>query len=212
MRYKALDGEFKVNEHPFWKAVEDGEWELAVIEKLIRTVRPTDVIFDVGAWIGPYTLLLSKLARSVVAFEPCPSSRQILEENLRLNGITNVTVEPLALSDVEGVETIYYYNPTHLDDILAASMLNMVDRGDKGVGLSLPVTTIDAYCERHGIKPNGIKIDVEGYESKVLRGCHQDCWVLVETHGAFAESLNIKGTFIDGNWNHGHLFAERINA
>ena len=200
---------FEVNEHPFWQHAQDG-WESAVSEKLINTVRPTDVIFDVGAWIGPYTLLLSKLARSVVAFEPCPTSRKILEENLERNGVTNVTVVGLALSDNEGRETIYYYNPYKQDDILASSMLNMVDRGGTGKGLSIPTTTIDAYCERTGVKPDGIKIDVEGYESKVLKGCHQDCWKIVETHG-FARS-DIEGEFIDGDWEQGHLFVEKPNA
>lgn len=210
MKYSILGNEFQVNEHPFWRAVEAGLWESVVIGKLSAIVRPTDVIFDVGAWIGVYTLLLSKLAGRVVAFEPCPSSRQILADNLQMNGITNVTVEPIALSDKEALEQIYYYNPRGLDDILVASMLNMVDRGKQGVGLSIPTTTIDAYCERNQVKPNGIKIDVEGYESKVLAGCHVDCWAIVELHGSFAERPKVEGEFLDGDWNGGHLFVERI--
>ena len=185
------------NNHPFWDRVEDGTWESAVIKKLESIVRPTDIIFDVGAWIGPYSLLLSRLAKQVIAFEPCPFSRGILTDNLKLNNITNVTVESLALSDREGEEKIYYYNPTKLDDILASSMWNMVNRGSKTEGISIPVTTIDAYCRTNHIKPDGIKIDVEGYEGKVLKGCHINCWKVIELHG---ESL--EGEVIDDR----HIF------
>ena len=52
-------------------------------------------------------------------------------------------------------------------------MYNMVDRRGKGLGTPVPVTTIDAYCEKNNIKPNGIKIDVEGYEMEVLKGANK---------------------------------------
>ena len=208
LRYKDLDRDFKVNDHGFWDRVEDGAWETAAIEKLLGIVKDTDIIFDVGAWIGVYTLLLSHLAKSVVAFEPCPFSRQILIENLALNDIHNVAVESHALSDQESEEKIYYYNPTKLDNMLASSMLNMVDRGESRSGLSIATTTIDAYCERNQIRPDGIKIDVEGYEAKVLRGCKVNCWKLVELHGSFAESPQVEGELVDGDWDRGHLFVE----
>lgn len=206
MRYRNLDKEFKVNEHPFWKTVEDGQWEPAVIEKLIDIVKPTDTIFDVGAWIGAYTLLLSHLAKKVIAFEPYSESRDILTNNLLLNNINNVLVEPYAISAQEGIEQLYRYNPNKIDYILGASMVNMVNRGHQGSPISIQTTTIDAYCERNHIKPNGIKIDTEGYEAKVLAGCSQNCWKIIELHGMFAEMPKVKGEFIDGDWNYGHLF------
>lgn len=204
MRYKVLDKDFKVNEHPFWDKVERGDWEEAVIEKLSEIVKPTDIIFDVGAWIGVYTLLLSSLANTVVAFEPCPFSRKILTDNLERNGITNVKVEPLALSDKEGTEKIYYYNPTKIDEVLASSMWNMINRGMKTNGISIPTTTIDSYCEKNHISPDGIKIDVEGYENEVLAGCSQKCWKMVEVHD-FAATPDIEGEIIDSDMDRGHI-------
>jgi len=206
LKYPILNKEFEVNDHPFWQKVENGQWELPVIEKLIDIVKPTDIIFDVGAWIGVYTLLLSHLAKQVVAFEPSQESREILIANLESNDIDNVMVESLALSDRESIETLYSYQPKELDRILGASMMNMIHRD--GVGKAIPVqtTTIDRYCELSGIYPSGIKIDVEGYESKVLAGCNQNCWKLIELHGRFAEVPKVEGIFIDGDWNYGHLF------
>ncbi len=205
---KILGREFKVNDHPFWQKVEDGTWESAVIEKLADIVKPTDIIFDVGAWIGVYTLLLSRLARWVVAFEPCPFSSEILIGNLNLNGIENVTVEPYALSDRNTVEKIYYYNPTQIDEMMASSMWNMVNRGQEKEGIYVPTKTIDSYCERNSVKPDGIKIDVEGYEDKVLAGCSQDCWKIVELHSSFAGYPKVEGELLDGDWYMGHLFVE----
>jgi len=206
MRYAGLDRDFKVNKHPFWQRVEDGLWESSVIEKLFSIVKPTDIIFDVGAWIGVYTLPLSYLAEKVVAFEPCPLSRRILIDNLAMNDITNVVVESYALSDKETEEKIYYYNPTGLDEILASSMWNMVNRGEKKEGISIPTTTIDDYCGINRIKPDGIKIDVEGYEDKVLAGCTQNCWKIIELHSDFVGYPKVEGELLDGDWYRGHLF------
>ena len=206
MRYRGLDKEFKVNDHPFWTLVENERWEPRVITKLMSIVNPNDTIFDVGAWIGAYTLLLSQLAKTVVAFEPTQASRDILISNLKLNNIDNVIVEPYAVSDQRAIELIYPYNVGGFDEVLAASMANMIDREKWGEPTPVLTTTIDYYCEGGHIKPDGIKIDVEGYEGKVLAGCTQSCWKIIELHGKFAEVPEVQGDFIDGDRNYGHLF------
>lgn len=206
MKYPGIDKEFEVNAHPFWQIVESGQWELPVIEKLLEVVKSTDTIFDVGAWIGAYTLLLSYLAERVIAFEPYTPSRQILWNNLLLNRVNNVMVMPVALSDKSSVARLHFYNPAGIDDVLSSSMMNMVSRGSVAASVPVPTTTIDQFCETSGISPNGIKVDVEGYEDKVMKGCSRDCWKLIELHGKFADRPNVSGIFIDGDWNYGHIF------
>src|SRR5271155_5494792 len=56
------------------------------------------VVYDIGAFQGLLTLYFARSARQVVAWEPNRGNRARLEENLRLNSFSNVTVRPYGLS------------------------------------------------------------------------------------------------------------------
>lgn len=82
-----------------------GKWESNCLNFLSGIVRGGDTIFDVGAWIGPYSLFFSKLVGSggkVVAFEPSPKSFTMLVDNANRNEILNVFPEPYGLSNSAG--------------------------------------------------------------------------------------------------------------
>ena len=71
----------------------------------LARVAPGDVFFDLGAYVGPFTLLAARLVGPegrVVAFEPDPRARAVLERNLAANGVANVTVVPCAVGDRHG--------------------------------------------------------------------------------------------------------------
>lgn len=141
----------------------EGRWEVEVIAFLQRILRPGDVFLDVGAWIGPYTLLASRLVDPgghVYAFEPDPVARRLLERNVKANRAANVTVVPYAASDSEGV-----------------AWLSFARLGNSGTGISrgeggLEVETVrlDRFCERNRIHQSVVKIDVEGAEGSVVAG------------------------------------------
>jgi FkbM family methyltransferase len=212
MKYPIIATEFDVNPSPFWDTLERGKWELDCIRKLVQVIKPTDTIIDVGAWIGVYTLLFSHLAKQVIAFEPSDDSRNILLENLERNHIKNVIVEPYAISDIKGEALLYPYNPKELDTTLGLSMSNMINRKGSGEPTLVKTITLDEY----GVKPNGIKIDVEGYESKVLSRCHFNSWILLELHGRMMNCMDLINTWnfverriyelIDGSIDYGHIF------
>src|SRR5713101_962584 len=65
-----------------------------------------DVVVDAGAHIGLYTLRAAAKAATVVAIEPDPSNRSLLERNIRLNGFSNIIVVPKALSSGTGTRTL----------------------------------------------------------------------------------------------------------
>src|SRR5437016_14251067 len=55
-----------------------------------------DVVVDAGAHIGLYALGAATMAATVVAIEPDPSNRSLLERNIRVNGDSNIIVDPTA--------------------------------------------------------------------------------------------------------------------
>ncbi|MCX6546773.1 MAG: FkbM family methyltransferase, partial [Acidobacteria bacterium] len=97
----------------------------------------------------------------VVAFEPQPVLHKILCANLVLNSIPNVLTYALALGDCEGeclIPVLDYSKPNNFGGI----GMDMVDEGEP-----VPMGRLDDFqLERVDF----IKLDVEGFESKVLEG------------------------------------------
>ena len=124
-----------------------------------QNIKPDWTIFDIGANIGYYSILFSKLASTgiVHAFEPT-STADMLEQNLAHNKCTNVHVHRTAIgSKVETKE----------DRIFRI----WGEEAEKSV---YPFTTLDAFVAENNIgRVDCIKIDVDSYELDVLIGAQQ---------------------------------------
>jgi FkbM family methyltransferase len=174
---------FKVLISSFWKRLERLEWETDNIHRLTKLIEKNDIIFDVGAWNGVYTLLFSRLVGDkgrVYAFEPDHVALKALERNLKLNEIKNVVVVPIALSNKNGFATL-------MAKEFGGSGSTIIRRADKPKSTYVMTTTMDYFCIIENIIPNGVKIDVEGAEDLVLEGAsrirEKDTWFFVEYHG-----------------------------
>jgi FkbM family methyltransferase len=146
----------------------DGNFEPELASLMPHLNLAGSISLDIGANIGLHTLTMSELAGptgQVLAFEPEAHNFQLLEQNLRRNGITNVVLQQCAVSDQEGVCRIG---------------LSPVNYGDHRVSAGAPanwrtqevrMTTIDASV---GHLPDRairfIKIDVQGHELHALGG------------------------------------------
>lgn len=117
-------------------------------------------VLDIGANIGVYTAIMARcvtMSGTVMAFEPMPRMQEALRRVVEWNGLSWITVCPVALGDEEGeVE-------------MATRSFNSGDvRVHAGGEWRVPV------CRGDGIITTGsvdfIKIDVQGYEIQVLRG------------------------------------------
>lgn len=129
----------------------------------VREVLPGYTVFDIGANVGYYTILASRLVGPqgmVAAFEPVPRNIDFLQEHISLNNAANVLVVPLACSDTPGTTSFY------LGSNFATGSLH--GAGEQVV--SVDKTTLDEFIEREGLIPDVIKIDVEGAEIEVLAG------------------------------------------
>jgi len=137
-----------------------GTYEPEQTQAFERVIRPGDVVYDVGAHYGYYTLLSSVLAGregKVFAFEPSPVNAARLQATLRANHSTNVAVHEVALSNAEGVSRF---------DNQAGSGTGHLSPGGS---IEVRTTTLDGLSERLPA-PQVIKIDCEGAEVLVLSG------------------------------------------
>ena len=138
-----------------------GESEIGFLSSLLCT--EDDAVYDVGANVGTTTLFFARRVPHgrVHAFEPSPAMRAVLQRNIELNDVTNVSVHPFGLSDRAGVGSLQL---AHAGNPGSAFF---TDGG--GGGTIVDVRTMDESMAQQPA-PSFVKIDVEGLELRVLRG------------------------------------------
>ena len=123
--------------------------------------KPTDVVFDVGAYCGATTVTFAKKTKHVFAFEPDRTNREVLLRNLERHRIKNVTVIPCALAGQNGYE---FFNC----ESTPGSALPRTNGRASFTGTEVVETiTLASACEKCGM-PDFIKLDIEGAEVEVL--------------------------------------------
>jgi len=148
------------------------------------------VAYDVGAFQGLLTLFFSRRAQHVVAYEPHPANFERLCENLRLNGVENVTVRRLGLGAHPGRARLLW-EPLMLGGATCDPQLIGGSPDKRSCHAEeILISTLDSDIETFGLpRPNLIKIDVEGFELEVLRGAlvtlrRDHPALFLEMHGA----------------------------
>src|SRR5918998_1052999 len=168
-------------------------------EEIIRQFRPKegDTVVDIGAHMGRYTITSSKSVGEfgrVIAVEAHPYNFRLLQDNLRLNKLTNVCALNLAVYSKKARLKLYLpdedlgYTGHHS---LMTNYLATKNRKQKeGRYIEVQADTLDNLLRSKGITTvNWIKIDVEGAEYEVLKGAvetlaeSKDISILVEVHG-----------------------------
>jgi len=150
----------------YWRGLED--WESETIPVFYRLAQSAEIVLDIGANTGFYTLLActANPRARVIAFEPVPRVYEKLLEHIRLNHFEDrCEAYQIAVSNFVGMAEMHI----PLGDLPTSASLNPEGfRGFDGVLRQVPVTTIDAVVGERTV--DLAKIDVEGFEPQVLEG------------------------------------------
>jgi FkbM family methyltransferase len=138
----------------------------------LREIMPSDVVVDVGAYIGDFTVkACSKAGRKgrVIAFEPSSEEYNLLTRNIDVNLIKNCSLYNVACGDSAANKTLYWstsaqHNPGSKSLVngpkIAKSVLSVIS-----------IQKLDDVCKNAGITHvNFLKVDAEGYALEVLKG------------------------------------------
>ena len=154
--------------------------EVRLTKYLIKRIaeNPSEVIFDVGAHHGFYSLLahtVSGGAATIYAFEPSDFHFKVLMRNIGhqshtkgVNAAVYSSEKPLTFFESE--RTVSTADQAAVDEAKGGKVLYRT--------VTVPAITLDAFCAREGVVPTFLKIDVEGAEAAALEGAR----TLLRTH------------------------------
>ncbi len=139
-----------------------------------------DVVFDVGANAGYFSVLAGRLApnASIVSIEPDPENQRLLVANLALNGIVPTIVRAGVVEAPSEGRLVQLHRSTdpRLHTMKPGSGVS--GRALTGEILEVETVTLVELCRQHAPKPSriGLKIDIEGNEWSVLQSAPDDVW------------------------------------
>lgn len=140
---------------------------------LKEKVQPGAVVYDIGANRGQMALYFSKLvgpSGKVLSFEPVPENFQLLEQNISLNHLINVAAFQLALAADDKPRQFCFHSQSHTMGTFADKMTKL-DYWEKQI--EVKCDTLDHLIATGLLKPDVLKIDVEGAGAEVLKGAEQ---------------------------------------
>jgi FkbM family methyltransferase len=152
-------------------------------------------VLQFARWTGP--------SGRVIAFEPNPGARRVLEKHIHLNALAEATrVVPSAVGATNGHAMLYAAGSDGMSRLGAPNA--RIATAARPVRVE--VVTLDTYCEEHDVQPDWLLIDIEGFEIAALEGArrlirdrkprlglvvemHPNVWHSADTTRAGAEAL-----------------------
>lgn len=183
--------------------LEQRSWEPHLTKYLAANLKPADVLLDVGANLGYFTVMFAAQVARIVAFEPIAMTHGYCQANIELNKLTNVDLYRLGLwheettldikvdpSSLMGAAVANATDTVAVEHVRCASLDGMIDSGE------LKLSRLDM-----------IKMDIEGAELSALKGMRRTLArfrpkIIMELNRPALERL---GTTVEQIW---QFFAE----
>ena len=171
----------------------DASLEMQFIKK--EFIRPGTIAIECGAHHGAQSILLSRWVGNggkVIVIEPMPENLAILKKNIELNSLENVVVIEKAAGPSCGFVSMK-----------RSSNSAVSTKSDNSVNtIQVEFVTLDEISKELGVIPTFIKIDIEGFEYKLLQGSRE---ILSHNPGIFLEvhtlTLPRYGNKFEDLWN-----------
>lgn len=171
-----------------------GTYESETSKLFINNLSAGQVVYDIGANAGYFSLLSSELVKEagkVYAFEPLPVNIHLLRAHLAKNAATNIEVVAMALSDQAGEVDFSDSGNSSANTLVKSSSLYMNSRKIKVRTISLDEFVFGS----NNVVPALLKIDVEGAELSVLNGARKvlmECrpLIVLATHDCHVKDVS----------------------
>jgi FkbM family methyltransferase len=160
---------YEIENDIFWKGLKGG-WEKVSMDLWIKLSKKSDVILDIGANTGIYSLVSETLRPNakIYAFEPVKRVFDKLANNIELNHFSAKPYE-VAISNNDGEAHIYDTDSEHILSVTVNK--NLLSPDTKARKVSINTLKLSTLIEREKLeKIDLIKIDVETHEAEVLEG------------------------------------------
>lgn len=174
-------------------------WNLDEYRAFRAVLRPGATVLDVGANIGGYAMLFGQWVRPhgrVYAFEPEPELHAALERHVALNDLGGIVV-PVAAAASDATGRAGFVTA-------GAHGISRLSATGEATSLVVNTITIDEFCDRESVRPDLIKIDVEGAELAALRGmrdtiraARSDLVLFVELHPGLWPAVGVTRELVE---------------
>lgn len=135
------------------------------VYELHREVLKHDVVVDVGAHVGVFSIKAAAVASKVISIEPDAYNFKLLSFNIRLNHLKNLILVNSAVADYDGDAKLYLHSQSGMHSIMSARAPTSVH------SVNVKVRKLDTIVKELNIERiDFLKIDVEGAEFYVLKG------------------------------------------